>query len=470
MADAAPPARLSEEEVERVLSTPKADCRAALRDLVYYVQQARESGDDDDIDAEEFVRLVVDEGVRCVDVRSPGEFSKGRVLGASSCPLFDDEERALVGTCFKRQGREAAMILGMARILRRHGGLDALAEDSLRGQRTICVHCWRGGFRSGSVAWLLRRRGAKVYCLKGGYKAFRGWVRSRWGESPPTKPPADARKAAAALADAIPRWPPPAEARQPRIVIVGGRTGVGKTRVLHALAQRGAQVLDLEGVAVHRGSSFGWKAEQPSNEAFENTLALKWRAFSTDAPVFVEDEEGHVGACLVPPALYSRMAAAKLVVRVNSPIEARVGVLLDEYAHDAAVDELAFRKRIEDATRRLLRRLGADRVSEIVGHVHDGRYADVARLLLSYYDKLYDAHLAKRDGMDATVVDVFVVGDVLDADATASAVLAEVARFYDPGTAGGALRRDDGGPRRPRLHLLLALALAAALALRLLRR
>jgi tRNA 2-selenouridine synthase len=263
---------------------------------------------------------------------------------------------------------------------------------------------------------------------------------------------------------------------QPRSVIVGGRTGVGKTRVLHALAQRGAQVLDLEGVAVHRGSSFGWKAEQPSNEAFENTLALLWRDFSTESPVFVEDEEGHVGACLVPPALYSRMAAAKLVVRVNSPIEARVNVLLDEYAHDAAHDETAFRKRIEDATRRLSRRLGPDRVTEIVDHVHKGRYAEVARMLLGYYDKLYDAHLAKRDGMDATVVDVFVTGDALDADATASDVLAEVKRFgfdaaNERGAAvGGAPRRDDGGPRRPRLHLLLAAALAAALALRLLRR
>jgi len=185
-----------------------------------------------------------------IDVRSPGEFVRGHIPGAHSVPLFTDEERAVVGTLYKQQGRDAAVREG----LRIVGPKLATIVDEARAlapDGRIGVHCWRGGERSGSVAWLLDKAGfTEVFTLKRGYKAFRQHVLEAFNM------PHDLR-------------------------VLGGYTGTGKTETLAHLRELGEQVIDLEGLAHHKGSSFGALGEepQPTTEHFENLLVVDYGRF-----------------------------------------------------------------------------------------------------------------------------------------------------------------------------------------------
>jgi tRNA 2-selenouridine synthase len=175
-----------------------------------------------------------------LDVRSPGEFARGHIPGAQNIPLFDNEGRAEVGTIYKQKGKQPAILRGLELVgpnmatMAERGRLTAI-------DNTVFVHCWRGGMRSGSVAWLLESYGVKVFTLKGGYKAFRRYMQQQF-EAPKN------------------------------LLVLGGRTGSQKTTWLHALQGDGEQVIDLEGLACHKGSSFGMLGEhpQPTQEQFEN--------------------------------------------------------------------------------------------------------------------------------------------------------------------------------------------------------
>ncbi|MEL7376201.1 MAG: rhodanese-like domain-containing protein, partial [Bacteroidota bacterium] len=161
-----------------------------------------------------------------LDVRSPGEYAQGHLSGAESLPLFDNPERAEVGTLYKQESPDAALLRGLeiAGSKMRHYVEQA---RQLADGKPVTVHCWRGGQRSQSMGWLLERAGMDVQILEGGYKDFRRWQRSWLSESTHT------------------------------FIIIGGPTGAGKTRLLAALVERGESVIDLEGLARHRGSSFG---------------------------------------------------------------------------------------------------------------------------------------------------------------------------------------------------------------------
>ncbi|KAJ8609845.1 hypothetical protein CTAYLR_008138 [Chrysophaeum taylorii] len=402
---------VSGDEVESILWNGGGAKEGALARLVELVKAERSQG----VEAEAFVRLV-ERGTQCIDVRSPGEFLRGHVPGATNVPLFDNAERAAVGTCYKHSGRAAAMALGMAKVSKKKEALwEALEAAAATG--VACVYCWRGGLRSGAVAWLLRRRGTEVHCLAGGYKGFRRWVRGVVGDCVEASRREDDRIDLALGGDEeksdeeidCSRKP------DPPVVIVAGRTGVGKTRVLRALRERGRQILDLEGLANHRGSAFGWVSEQPSTEAFENEVAMAWRRLDPTQPVFVEDEETHVGTCSVPKGLYAKMRDAELVGRLVASLDQRVRVLVDDYADE---DPAALARRVEATTTRISKRLGGDRTKQALALVEAGDKKNFTRLLLAaYYDKLYDAHLAKRP---RAVVDVQVPeADPYDADETA---------------------------------------------------
>ena len=221
-----------------------------------------------------------------IDVRAPCEYAKGHIPGAVNVPLFDDDERAEVGTLYKRNGHDSAVRRGLQIIERK--GWDTLldAAPALREGDDVLVYCFRGGMRSGGMAWLLSQAPLRVHTLQGGYKRFRNWAIDSWSLDRP-------------------------------LVVVGGPTGSGKTDVLHALSQDlKQQVIDLEGEANHRGSIFGalGRAPQPTNEHYENLLALHWRRFSQSSPVFVEDESHAVGKCGVPPGLWARMREEQAMV------------------------------------------------------------------------------------------------------------------------------------------------------------
>ncbi len=293
-----------------------------------------------------------------LDVRSPGEYAQGHLPKAVSFPLFSDEERAQVGTCYKQQGHETAVELGLELVAPKMVGLVKQAKV-LAPERQVRVHCWRGGMRSGSVGWLLETSGLDVNLLAGGYKAFRRWVRTTLATPKP-------------------------------MIVVGGMTGTGKTDILHALRISGEQVLDLEGLANHRGSSYGalMLPPQPSTEQFENLLAEQWMGFDPDRPVWVEAESRRVGTCRVPDEIMGQMEAANTLEVVRSESE-RLKILVDVYGQ-ANVDELIA------ATERLHKRLGGLRTQEAVYHIKSGELAAAAAIILTYYDRTYRHDLARR--------------------------------------------------------------------------
>lgn len=363
-----------------------------------------------------------------LDVRSPGEYARGHIPGATSMPLFTDDERAKVGIAFAKQGRGVAMVLGMkatrpklediiatasALVEERKKIRDRDGGDGERGGATtaVYVHCWRGGMRSSSVAWFLRRsladRGVDVRVMRGGYKAFRRWVLSRW--TPAAELPGDAGKDDAralggeeqddddtANENEFEASPP----RSPNVCIVGGRTGVGKTRALLALRDAGEQVIDLEGLASHSGSAFGWVGrppEQPTSEHFSNLVACAW-AGSRPSPrwVFIEDEGPHVGKCSVDPGLFHRMRHAPLVVNVVAPSEVRLRVLVEDYASEEHRAAPGWLESMTESLEKLQKRLGGERCNSLVTRLRSGDYTAVAEGLLEYYDDLYDRHLGKK--------------------------------------------------------------------------
>lgn len=181
------------------------------------------------------------------DVRSPGEYHHARIPGALALPLFTDEERKVVGTTYKQVSREQAIKIGLdyfgPKMRKMVEEVETLTTHST--DKTILVHCWRGGMRSGAVAWLLDVYGFKVFTLRGGYKAFRTWVLETLSKPFP-------------------------------FYVVGGYTGSGKTEILHALEKSGETIIDLEHIAGHRGSAFGnlGLPAQTSIEDFENRLAI----------------------------------------------------------------------------------------------------------------------------------------------------------------------------------------------------
>lgn len=295
------------------------------------------------------------------DVRTPAEFAQGHVPGAHNLPLFSNEERAEVGTLYKQQGRAAALLHGLHLVgpkLRRM--VEAAREVTTH--RDVLVHCWRGGMRSESVAWLLDFMGYRVATLDDGYKAFRRYVRDAF---------------------ALPRL----------VCLLGGMTGSGKTDLLHALADRGEQVIDLETLAHHKGSVFGHlgQDEQPSQEHFENELAMQWQALDPHRPVWIEDESRRIGRVCVPNEIWRQMRRADVVV-LDVPFGARVERLVADYGrYDAA--------RLVEAIGVIGKRLGGLRMKQAKQAVYAGALHEACRLLLAYYDKAYRYGLEQRDGI-----------------------------------------------------------------------
>jgi tRNA 2-selenouridine synthase len=302
-----------------------------------------------------------------LDVRSPGEYDHGHIPGAVSFPLFTDDERAQVGTCYKQVGREAAVELGFD-IAGPKCGEFIRAAKALAPDRQLRIHCWRGGMRSGGMGWILELAGFTVHTLDGGYKAYRRWVREVLATPKP-------------------------------MVILGGMTGSGKTQILHELAALGEPVLDLEGLAHHRGSSYGalLLPPQPSTEHYENLLAEQWARFSTDSqglapqgqhPIWLEAESRRVGTCRIPDELFLQMDAAPAVEVVRT-VDERLDLLVEIYG-EASTEGLV------EATERIRKRLGGDRTQTAIQHIQSGNLREACAIILDYYDRTYRYDLERR--------------------------------------------------------------------------
>lgn len=302
--------------------------------------------------------IELDKTIPVVDVRTPAEFEQGHICGAYNIPLFSNEERVQVGTTYKQIGREQAILLGFDLTGNKWSGFIRQALQ-IAPDKKIAVHCWRGGMRSGAMAWALNLYGFDVYLLQGGYKKYREWIRGAF-------------------------------VKNYRLQILGGLTGSGKTKILQLLKQKGEQVVDLEDLAQHQGSTFGSMnyLVQPTQEQFENNLGSQLAGLNKDEVIWLEDESITIGKMIIPNTLWHQMRDCK-VIALNVPLEVRVAFLVNEYG----VLDKDF---LKDCTLKIGKRLGPLQTKNALIALEEDRIGDFIRLVLTYYDKTYRNGLKKR--------------------------------------------------------------------------
>jgi tRNA 2-selenouridine synthase len=299
-----------------------------------------------------------------IDVRAPLEFAEDHLPGAISLPVLDDQERARVGTIYKQVSPFTARKLGAALVARNAAAhLEGPLADRPGGWRPL-VYCWRGGQRSGSFATILSQIGWRVETLVGGYKAWRGLVVREVYDTPVRAP----------------------------MVVLDGNTGSAKTEILNLLPGLGVQVIDLEGLARHRGSLFGAMGGQPSQKAFEGALALALAGLDPTRPVVVEAESSKIGDCRLPPELWKAMVAAPRVA-IAAPRAARADYLARAYG-DLTVDAARLAATVD-----LLKPMHPREVIEgwqaLAGA---GEFATLAHDLMErHYDPRYGKHRARME-------------------------------------------------------------------------
>lgn len=295
--------------------------------------------------------LHQDTHIPIIDVRAPSEFEAGHIPGAYSIPLFSDEERAAVGTTYKQKGQQEAILLGLQIVGPKMHDLALQAQKyAVDGQ--LKVHCWRGGMRSQSMAWLFETTGLRCFLLEGGYKAYRQQALDTFAEI---------------------------EA----LHVIHGPTGSGKTAILAALDKLGEQVIDLEALAHHKGSAFGWigMGAQPSTEQFQNDLYQAISHLDPMRRIWVEGESKAIGKVYLPEVFWNKMQMGHAMV-IDVPKHIRVERLVADYG-------VAPKEDLAESIRRISRKFGGNRVKDALQYLEQGDLAAVADMLLSYYDKTY---------------------------------------------------------------------------------
>ena len=309
-------------------------------------------------------RLVIEDflektaSLPVIDVRSPSEYRHACFPGAISLPLFNDEERAKVGTLYTKVNRQSAVVQGLEYIGPKLSGF-AKKGIQLAKQNQAMLYCWRGGMRSESMAWLFETTGIQCFVLEGGYKSYRRYVLESFS-------------------------------RKFNFIVLGGYTGSGKTELLEKMAEMGEQVIDLEALANHRGSAFGsiGMDPQPSNEQFENLLFAHLDKLNPEKPVWVEDESRNIGVNIIPAALFEQIRKAPVLVADVSGKE-RTERLVSYYANSG-------KKQLIEAIQKITRRLGGAASQKAIKSIENGDYAGAALLALGYYDKTYSYGLNTR--------------------------------------------------------------------------
>lgn len=311
-----------------------------------------------------------------IDVRSEGEFLKGHLKDACSLPLFNNEERAKVGTTYKQVGKEQAILEGleivgpkMATIIR--------SVNELSSNKEVFIYCWRGGMRSSSVGWLLETAGYTVHLLKGGYKSYRRLVNNFL------------------------------DTTTLNFKIIGGCTGSGKTDILQKLKERGEQTIDLEQLAHHKGSAFGALGQPaaPTQEDFDNKLFDALYQLDPTKPIWIEDESKNIGRIFIPLKFFAMMLSSP-VYSIHVAKEDRIERLVTEYAIHSKTDLIASMERIK-------KRLGGQTMKGCLQALEENNFKYFAELVLFYYDRTYLKHLEQKK--ERIVKEVEVVGQNYEA-------------------------------------------------------
>ncbi|NMC37715.1 MAG: tRNA 2-selenouridine(34) synthase MnmH [Bacteroidales bacterium] len=339
------------------------------------------------LDVNEFLKRA--DSIPVVDVRSPSEFMSGHIPGAYNIPLFDDDQRKAVGIKYKESGRNDSIIEG----LRLTGPLfHTMLETALKisDENRLLVHCWRGGMRSEAMAWLFSQAGIEADVLEGGYKAYRQHILNSFTGNK-------------------------------KMIILGGLTGSGKTEILRYLRNSGEQVLDLEGLANHKGSAFGSLGQnpQPTSEHFANLLYEQWRRADSSKPLWVEDESKNIGTVFMPGEFYLNMQKQPAVVLLID-LKIRLPRLVSEYAGYPAADLIS-------SVRRISKRLGGNNSKEAISSIEKGNFAKAAEIALKYYDKAYLYGLKKKPADKI----IYIESDTDDIRINAEKILKASKSFQD---------------------------------------
>jgi tRNA 2-selenouridine synthase len=316
-----------------------------------------------------------------IDVRTPLEFEQGHIPDAVNLPIFTNEERVLVGTAYKQQGRQPAILLGFE--LTGSKWANFIREvEKLSTNKKVLVHCWRGGMRSGAMAWAFGLYGFDVSILKGGYKAFRKANIESFSKIYSFK-------------------------------ILSGNTGSAKTEILKEMKVLGEQIIDLEDLAQHQGSSFGsmGKMVQPSQEQFENLFAIELQKMDFSKPIWLEDESVTIGKRVIPKPIWDQMRNAQ-VIKVEIPKEERIEFLNKEYG---SLD----RDFLKSAVLGITKRLGPLETKLTLQAIDEGRMKDFINQVLVYYDKAYLKGIKTRLDESVTIISL----DTISAQQNAKSIL-----------------------------------------------
>ncbi len=311
------------------------------------------------------------------DVRSPGEYNHAHIPFANTLPLFNDEERKHVGTTYKQKSREQAIKDGLdffgPKMKLMVEQVEKLTGHTSNAPQNIYVHCWRGGMRSAAVAWLLDLYGFQVKLIVGGYKAYRNWVLQQFEKDYAFR-------------------------------IIGGYTGSGKSIMLRELEKKSKSIIDLEGLANHKGSAFGGIAmpQQPSQEMFENLLAMQLHQKQTNT-IWLEDESQRIGTLNIPHALWHTIRKKPLYF-VEVPFEERLHNIVLEYGpleKDKLISSII----------RIQKRLGPLETKNAIAYLVENDLKECFRILLQYYDKTYEKGLHNRESLETLLNRIPFIND-----------------------------------------------------------
>ncbi|ASJ20249.1 tRNA 2-selenouridine(34) synthase MnmH [Brachyspira hampsonii] len=308
------------------------------------------------IDIEEFLELANYDELPIIDVRSPIEYNHAHIPNAYNVYLFNDKERKDVGTIYKQIGRKEAILKGLEYVsVRMTDILKSIDEIAKKYNSTnkILMHCFRGGMRSESTAWLCSNYGYDVYMLKGGYKRYRNYVLSSFE-------------------------------RDYKIYLLTGKTGSGKTLILNKLKSMGYNVIDLEKIAKHKGSAFGWinEGEQPSQEQFENNLSYELLKYDINSTLWFEDESLLIGRRAIPKSLFNKMREAQKIIYLDIPKECRAEYIVNTYGEYNIED-------LRESIIKIRKRLGGERLKESLELLNNGKIYECVLNMLYYYDRAY---------------------------------------------------------------------------------
>jgi tRNA 2-selenouridine synthase len=311
--------------------------------------------------------LELADNIPVIDVRSPSEYEAGHIPGSICIPLFDDIERAAVGTRYKKEGRIPAILEGLKLSA---STMSFKLEQALKSAKNgkLLVHCWRGGMRSESMAWLFSLGDIETEVLDGGYKSYRHYILESLS-------------------------------RKSNMIVLGGMTGSSKTHILKYLKESNHQVIDLEGLANHKGSAFGSLGQppQPSTEHFANLLFNKWRNTDHNFPFWVEDESRNIGSVFMPEKFYLNMQDTPAIILMMD-LKTRLPRLMQEYT--SYPPEILI-----SSISKISKRLGGNNTKDAITAVEAGDFEKAIEITLYYYDKAYMFGLKKKKPENITYVE-----------------------------------------------------------------